>query len=188
MTILELLAAVTTVASVALATRRQVALYPVGLLATGLYFFVFLDARLYSSAALQGYFTVLQLYGWWFWLRGDRGGPPQIGNWAWSKVALLLIPATVGTLAVSALLGVFTDAQLPIADSSILTLSVLAQFLLDRKQIKTWPIWIVVNVLSIGVYGSSGLWLTMALYLALLGNAFYGWWTWNRAFKAQSTA
>ncbi len=188
MTILELLAAVTTVASVALATRRQVALYPVGLLATGLYFFVFLDARLYSSAALQGYFTVLQLYGWWFWLRGDRGARPPIGNWAWSRVALLLIPATIGTFAVSALLGVFTDAQLPIADSSILTLSVLAQFLLDRKQIKTWPIWIVVNVLSIGVYGSSGLWLTTALYLALLGNAFYGWWTWNRALKAQSSA
>lgn len=186
MTLLELLAAVLTVISVALATRRHVVLYPVGLLATSLYFFVFLDARLYSSAALQVYFTALQVYGWWFWLRGDRGGRPLIGNWSWKTVALLLVPATAVTVAISALLGLLTDAALPLADSGILTLSVLAQFLLDRKQVRTWPVWIVVNLLSIWVYATSGLWPTTVLYVALLVNAFYGWWSWERALKAQS--
>lgn len=188
MSFLELLAAALTVISVALATRRHVALYPVGLLATGLYFFVFLDARLYSSAALQVYFTALQVYGWWFWLRGDRGGRPLIGNWSWTAVALLLVPAAAATVAISALLGLFTDAALPLADSGILTLSVLAQFLLDRKQVKTWPVWVVVNLLSIWVYGTSGLWPTAVLYGVLLVNAFYGWWSWARALKAQGAS
>lgn len=187
MSLLEIAAALLTVVSVALATRRQVALYPVGLLATGLYFFVFLDARLYSSAALQVYFTALQLYGWWYWLRGDRGARPLIGDWPWRTIFLLLIPASAATAAISALLGLFTNAAMPLADSGILMLSVLAQFLLDRKQIKTWPVWVIVNVLSITVYSNSGLWLTTVLYVALLLNAFYGWWSWRQAMQKQTS-
>jgi nicotinamide mononucleotide transporter len=185
---LEISAAVLTLLSVLLAARLKTALYPVGIAATILFFFVFWNARLYASAALQVYFTLFQLYGWWFWLRGARGAPPPVGDWPWRTVALFAIPAAGLTLAVSAALFAFTDAATPLADTAILALSVLAQFLLDRKQLKTWAVWAVVNVLSIVVYGGAGLWLTTGLYIVLLANTLYGWRSWRRARQVGGAA
>ena len=85
---IELLAGALTLASVLLAVRLKTALYPVGMAATVLYFVVFWHAKLYASAALQVYFTLVQVYGWWFWLRGAKGEAPPIGDWPWRTVAL----------------------------------------------------------------------------------------------------
>ena len=71
---LEAFASVATVAYVFLAIKRSLWQYPIGLLATILFFFVFLDAKLYASTALQVLFAAVQIYGWWYWLRGKDGG------------------------------------------------------------------------------------------------------------------
>jgi nicotinamide mononucleotide transporter len=188
MSLVEAAATVLTLVSVLLAARLKVALYPVGIAATALFFFVFLEAKLYASAALQVYFTAFQVYGWWFWLRGDRGGAPSVGDWGWGTVALFAVPAALLTVAVSAALQAYTDAATPFGDTAILALSVLAQFLLDRKQLKSWIVWAAVNILSIGVYAASGLWLTAALYVVLLANTAYGWRTWKAARARQLEA
>jgi nicotinamide mononucleotide transporter len=146
---------------------------------------VFWNAQLYASAALQAYFVVIQLYGWWFWSQGDQGREPPIGTWSWRIVGLLLIPATVLTLIVSLALARLTDAAMPLGDTAILSLSVLAQFLLDRKQIRHWVVWAVTDVIAIGVYGAQGLWVTAGLYVLLLINVGYGWMRWRRALRLQ---
>jgi nicotinamide mononucleotide transporter len=178
---LELAADVLTLASVALTVLLRKSLYPVGILATALFFFVFWGARLYASAGLQVYFTLIQLYGWWFWRRGDHGREPPIGDWPWSTVALFAVAAGVSTVAVSAALDRFTDARSPVLDTAIFAASVLAQFLLDRKQMKSWAVWGVVDLLSIIVYGGQKLWLTTGVYVLLLGNAGLGWAAWRKA-------
>lgn len=174
-----------TLISVLLAARLKVALYPVGIAATALFFFVFLEAKLYASAALQVYFTAFQIYGWWFWLRGSRGSAPPVGDWSWRIIGLLAIPAVVLTIAVSLALWAWTDAAAALGDTAILALSVLAQFLLDRKQLKSWIIWAAVNILSIGVYSASGLGLTAVLYLVLLANTVHGWLIWRAARRGE---
>ena len=80
MATLEILATAATVAYVLFAVKRSLWQYPVGLLATVLFFFVFLEARLYASTALQVLFAAVQLYGWWYWLRGDHGKRPNMGR------------------------------------------------------------------------------------------------------------
>ena len=182
---LEILANLFTVASVVLTVHLKKSLYPVGIVATVLFFFVFWKARLYASAGLQVYFTLIQLYGWWFWARGRAGHAPPIGDWSWRFVALLGLVAAAFTAAVSFVLYRFTDAQTPLGDTAILALSVLAQFLLDRKQIKNWIIWGAVDAISIVVYGGQHLWLTAIVYLVLLANVVYGWLTWRTALKRQ---
>ena len=186
MSLLEILANALTLVSVWLTVHLKKSLYPVGILATGLFFFVFWQARLYASAGLQVYFTLIQLYGWWFWARGRQGHEPAIGNWSWRFVALLGLAAAVFTAVVSYALYRFTDAQTPLGDTAILALSVLAQFLLDRKQIKNWIVWGAVDAVSIAVYGGQKLWLTALVYLILLGNVAYGWLMWRAALKRQA--
>jgi nicotinamide mononucleotide transporter len=183
---LEVLATIFTVASVLLTNFRFKSLYPVGILGTILFFLVFWNAKLYSSAWLQVYFTLIQIYGWWFWLRGNAGKEPPIGNWTWKTVGLLLIPAAILTVIVSAISAGFTDAKLAFWDTAILSLSVLAQFLLDRKQQKHWVIWGLVNVLAVFVYSHQGLWLTTITYGALLVNVFIGWSMWKKAQAADA--
>ena len=181
MSLVEAAATAFTLVSVLLAARLRVALYPVGIAATALFFFVFVEAKLYASAALQIYFTAFQLYGWWFWLRGDHGQVPTVGDWSWGTIGLLAVPAGVLTVAVSTVLATWTDASAPLGDTTILALSVLAQFLLDRKQLKSWIVWAAVNVVSIVVYSANGLGMTAILYVVLLANTLHGWLTWRAA-------
>lgn len=186
MSALEILANLFTIASVILTVHLKKSLYPVGIVATVLFFFVFRDAKLYASAGLQVWFTLIQLYGWWYWLRGGRGQEPAIGDWPWRTVALLGVAAATFTAAVSFALYRFTDARTPVGDTAILALSVLAQFLLDRKQMKNWIVWGVVDVLSIAVYARQELWLTAAVYVVLLLNVVYGWLHWRAAQRRQA--
>lgn len=188
MSLIEAAAALLTLASVLLTSHLKKGLYPVGIAATVLYAVVFWRAQLYASAALQAYFTLIQIYGWWFWSRGDRGREPAIGTWSWATVALLALPAAALTAVVSWGLATLTDAATPMWDTAILSLSVLAQFLLDRKQLKHWAVWAVTDVIAIGVYGGQGLWLTAGLYVLLLANVAYGWVLWRRALNAQGGA
>jgi nicotinamide mononucleotide transporter len=126
----------------------------------------------------------VQLYGWWFWNSGgEMGTEPKIGNWSWKFVSLLLIPVSLVTLGISYVLNVFTDANMAFWDTLILCLSILAQFLLDRKQQKHWMVWGFVNILSIYVYSSMELWLTTLTYVVLLLNVPYGYYLWKKETK-----
>ncbi|RZJ02937.1 MAG: nicotinamide riboside transporter PnuC [Brevundimonas sp.] len=184
MTLIEAAAAAVTVVSVILTVRRSLWQYPVGLCATALYLVVFWQVRLYASASLQVVFMAVQLYGWWFWLHGGNGARPPIRSWSPTRLLGVCLTAVVAGGLAAYGLARLTDAQLPLADSLILGLSLGTQFLLDRKVLEHWIVWAVVNVLSIIVYGAQGLSLTSVLYAGLLLNTAWGWWVWRRAYRS----
>lgn len=175
----EIAATAATVASVLLTVRRSLWQYPVGIVATGLFFAVFWQAKLYASSILQIAFLAVQIYGWWFWLRGDNGSRPAIRSWPVGRVAAVCLFAVIGGSLAALGLGWLTDARIPLPDSMILGLSLGAQFLLDRKVLEHWLVWAVVNVISILVYASQELTLTALLYVALLLNVAWGWTAWR---------
>jgi nicotinamide mononucleotide transporter len=183
---LEIAATLFTLICVILAVKRSLWQFPFGIVGTGLGFFVFWRAQLYSSAALQPFFLAVQVYGWWFWLKGDKGARPPVR----STRPVVVLASCVAALAIAAAgawaLDTLTDAEMALPDAAILSLSVVAQILLSRKRIENWPIWIVVNAISIYVYASQGLWLYTALYVFFFFNAFWGWWEWREAMKQQS--
>lgn len=181
---LELTASAATVASVFLTVRRSLWQFPVGLVATTLYLLVFAQSRLYGSAALQVVFTAVQIYGWWFWLRGDQGRQPPIQVWPWLSIAAVVLVACLAGGLAGLALAHWSDAALPVVDAGIFALSLAAQFLLDRKVIQHWLLWAVVNVVSIGVYATQGLWPTTSLYGFLLVNVIVGWIVWRRAMRS----
>jgi len=185
---LELTATLLTLACVLLAVKRNIWTYPVGIVGTALFFVVFWNARLYSSAALQIVFVLAQAYGWWFWLYGAGGARPRVGSWPWLAVATLCAGALAAAYALARIVSAATDAQMAFADAAIFALSVAAQFLLDRKKIENWAVWGVVNALSVYVYASQGLWATTALYVVLFLNVFWGWYEWRKEMKSAAPA
>ncbi len=185
---LEIAATAFTLVCVILSVKRSLWQFPFGVVGTGLGFFVFWRANLYSSAALQPFFLAVQFYGWWYWLRGDHGSRPRIKTTEPWLIAILCLSALCAAAGAAIALDAFTDAQLPIADAAIFGLSVVAQFLLDRKRIENWPIWAVINVISVYVYATQGLWLYTALYVFFFFNAFWGWWEWHKELRGYSAA
>lgn len=180
---IELSAVILTVVCVYLAVRRIIWTYPIGILGTLTYMWVFWSAQLYSSMALQVFFTAVQVYGWWFWLYGDKGKAPKITriNSRWITVsAIFSVGFALAVSGITSLMG----AKMAGLDAIIFSLSIIAQFFMDRKKLENWIVWGGVNIASIIVYGSQGLVLTTILYSALLINAFYGYWAWRKEFRS----
>lgn len=194
---LELLATLFSAICVFLVVKRNVISYPVGILGTILFFFVFWNAGLKSSAYLQVFFTAVQFYGWWFWLRGDQGKVPKISrflvklksrqNYIFAAATILLVGVLASRVGpnISGPDVPLLNAQL---DGAIFGMSVLAQIGMDRKKLEHWMAWIVVDVISIGHYWNMGLHLTSGLYLVFLGMAIWGLVEWRRVYKADRSS
>ena len=96
-------------------------------------------------------------------------------------VVISLILAVIGAWALTE----WTDYDLSLTDASTLSVSVVAQYLLDRKYLETWPVWLIVNVASVWLYSQAGMWLFTTLYVFFFFNAFWGWYDWRKAMREQ---
>ena len=183
----EATAATLGVISVWLMTRQRPLAWPVGLAMVLLYIGVFYDARLYSEMLLQMVYAVLQAYGWWRWLTGGPGARPL-------PVSRLRLPAIVRDLAVGllvtlllgALMSHYTNASLPWLDAALTGFSLVGQYWMANKRIQCWPLWLVLDVVYVGMFAASGLHLTALLYLVFTGLALYGWWQWREPVLPQA--
>ncbi len=184
---LEIVATVFVAASVILAVFRSLWQFPAGIIGTSLSFFMLWGAGLYSSAVLQPVFIATLVYGWWFWMRGDDRKAPQIRSTPLALVAAACGAALVMALGFAWVLDTYTDAAMALPDAIILALSIVAQVLLSLKRIENWHVWVLVNALSVWVYGSQQLWLYTALYGFFFFNAFWGWWEWRKEVRQKAS-
>jgi nicotinamide mononucleotide transporter len=149
-----------------------------------LYAVVFFEAKLYADAGLQIIYFVLQIYGWYEWLHGGRHrGKLDITRIHLRLGAVLVVIAATATALMGYLLATRTDAALPYWDSTATVLSLIAQWMLARKIIENWLVWITVDLLSIGIYAAKALYPTMALYAAFLALAGFGWIEWRKSLN-----
>ena len=177
---LETVAAATGVACVWLAARNAVWNFPVGIVSCGLYLLVFRQARLYSDAGLQVAFIVLNLYGWRQWQRRGAAAALPITGTSARLWAGLLAAATLYAVGAGYLFARYTNAALPYYDSATTAVSLVAQYLLSRRKIENWLLWIAVDVVYVRLYWHRDLVLTSGLYVFFLGLAAYGYWQWRR--------
>jgi nicotinamide mononucleotide transporter len=180
---LEIVATAFVLASVVLAVLRSLWQFPAAIIGTSLSFFMLWNTGLYASAVLQPLFIAASIYGWWFWIRGDNRKAPPIRSTPLAIVGGACAVAVAAAAGAAGLLGAYTDAAMPLPDAIILGLSIVAQVLLSLKRIETWHVWVLVNALSVYVYGSQGLWIYATLYGFFFFNAFWGWWEWRKEMR-----
>ena len=172
------------IVSVFLSVRQKILAWPTGIVNVLLYTIVFWDARLYADMGLQVVYALLSAYGWYQWLHGgaNRTELPV------SRIA----PRTAATLALlavafAATLGTFlsrtTDASLPWLDSSLTAASLAAQWMLTRKLLENWLVWIVADIVYVGMFIHKDLHLTAVLYAIFLLLAIMGWLQWRRSVQ-----
>ena len=167
-------------ASIYLAARNSVHTWWSGIVGCLLFAWVFHDARLYADMALQGFFIVTSLLGWWQWLHGNRGAPRAISRCTPFFVAGATLVGLLTATAYGAALRFHTDAAAPFVDSAVLTFSVIAQILLMRRYLETWAFWLLVNTLAVPLYASRELYLSAGMYGLYWINACFAWAYWKR--------
>ena len=179
---LELLAFVLALAMVGCNIREIHWGWPLAITSSVLYFGVFWQSRLYGDAALQIFFALVALWGWAQWLRGRRadGSALQVAHLSpqgrmTSLVACLALWPAIGYFLLRT-----TDTDVPWWDAFPTAASLVGQFLLGRKYIENWLVWLVVNVVSVGLFAYKGLWLTVVLYSLFAALSVVGWRAWQR--------
>jgi nicotinamide mononucleotide transporter len=177
---LELAANVFTAASIVLAGRNNVHTWWTGVAGSTLFGLLFAQNRLYADVALQIFFVVTSLLGWWAWLRGQQGAPLSVTH-AGPASLLRIVPLGVAaTAAYGAVLHHFTNAYAPFPDSAVLVFSIIGQVLMMRRRAENWGFWLLVNTIAVPLYYSRGLELTALLYAGFWINALVSWRTWHK--------
>ena len=182
---IEIAAALLGVINVILVVRRSVWNYPLGIAMVALYFFVFWDAKLYSDALLQIFFLLIQLYGWWAWLKSPQVDHGVAVEWMrWPQRILWLAVTMILAIAWGEGMARYTDAAAPYADATVAGLSVAAQILQSLRRVESWVLWIIVDAFAIGLYLWRGLNVTSGLYALFFILAVVGLREWARKAKA----
>src|SRR5205814_1627262 len=181
----EVLGVVTGAACVLLAIRELVWTWPVGL-ANNIFFFVlFWRSKLYADASLQIVYMAISLYGWWNWLYGgNQHSQLKVTRATRSEIGALALAATALIAAIYFILARFTDSNVPLGDATTTALSLTAQYMVSRKHLENWFVWITADVVYIGLYLYKDLYLTAALYAGFIAMCVAGWITWRRSWRS----
>lgn len=184
MSTLEAVAVVFGIVSVWLSVREHVVSWPTALVSVSLYFFVFKSARLYADMGLQVFYAAISLYGWYHWLFGGANRSELRVSRA-PRAVWIALPFgwAAGALALGTLLHRTTDAALPYIDSALTVGSLLAQWMMTRKYLENWAIWVGLDIAYVAVFLNRDLKLTAFLYVVYGILAWRGLVEWKRSLQ-----
>jgi nicotinamide mononucleotide transporter len=192
---LEVVAALFGAASVYLSARQRLASWPTAIVNVLLSAVVYYRARLYSDAGLQGVYFVLSVYGWWEWKYGGANRTElPVSRTPRSQAPLLVALAAAGAVALGLATTRYTDvlrhnpAWVPWTDGTLAAASLVAQWMMTRKLLENWLVWIAVDVVYVPLLAYKGLYAFAALYAVFLALAVKGYVDWRRDLAARAGA
>lgn len=181
----ELVAVAFGLVSVWLSAREHIVSWPTAIVNVGLFFFLFWEARLYADAVLQLVYLSLSVYGWWAWLHGGAARSALRVSRAGRRVWLFGVPATLAFgLGLGAFLQRHTDSPVPYLDALLTSTSLLAQWMMTRKILENWVVWIVADVVYVPMFIARGLPWTSLQYAVFLVLAWMGLTGWRASWRA----
>ena len=186
----ELIGTIFGLISVYLASRANIWTWPTGILNELFLFALFYQVQLYADMLLQLYFFVVTLYGWYHWNQHPGIQPiSRLGPAArWWGLGLLLAGSLLAGYALAQVDSWWPTlfplpAAYPYVDSLVMVASVLATVLLARKQLESWMLWVLVDLISVGLFAVKGIYFLAVEYVIFLGLASFGWWQWHKAIQ-----
>jgi nicotinamide mononucleotide transporter len=196
----EIFGAVTGIIYVFLEIRQTTWLWPLGIITSGVYVWIFFNGKLYADMSLQTYYVVISVFGWYWWIKG-KGHRAHLSTEAKAqvegtgeeepktlsvtrlKLKTAVILAAVFTALYFAMwltLSKLTDSPVPEWDDFLTSLSIIATWMLARKIYEHWYLWIIVNTLSVVLYYMRGLYPTVVLYFVYATMSFIGLREWKK--------
>lgn len=190
--LLEIIAILSGIISVWFSRKENIWVYPSGLINTLVYVYLSFKGDLFGEAAVNFYYTIMSLYGWYNWMRKDQFKTRivrvthsskselhgELGFFAGIYVVLFI--------ALTYIKNVFAPGAIPWADALASASAFTAMWLMTKKKVNSWGWWIVTNLASIPLYFVKGYTFTSVYYFILLVLAVMGLQTWR--IKAKENA
>lgn len=186
---IEIFGVVTGILYVILEVKQNRLLWPLGLLTSVTYIYVFFHGKFYADMGLQVYYVLISIYGWYYWSRGgERSGTGEltVSRGGRKQLIILFLVFILIWAGIYFLLDHLTDSTVPLGDSFTTALAIVATWMLARKIIEHWFLWIVANIVSIALYIYKGLYPTVILYAVYAVMAGYGYVAWKRSMNIKS--
>ena len=180
---IEVLGAVLGVVYIFLSIRQNIFTWPVGLLTSALYVYVFFVSKFYADMALQVYYVVVSIYGWYYWLHGSPGNEQDNLPVVFTPRKLWIFLGMASVILFFLIVFVlenYTDSPIPVWDALTTALSLVATWMLARKYLENWLIWIFVDFLSSALYAVKNLWPTVILFVVYTVMALQGYYSWKK--------
>jgi nicotinamide mononucleotide transporter len=224
---IEVFGAITGIIYVFLEIRQNLWLWPVGIATSAVYIWIFLTGKLYADMSLQGYYLIISVLGWYWWIRGSgqrpesseqlqldspfeelvlneanggqvnavtdspfEGGQGDVSSNKNNILSVSHLKIKTGLILLMTFIILYTlmwivldhltDSPVPGWDSFITSLSIIATWMLARKILEHWYLWIVVNGVAVGLFLSRGLYPTVFLYAVYCSMSFIGLKEWKK--------
>ncbi|WP_285010258.1 nicotinamide riboside transporter PnuC [Pedobacter faecalis] len=183
----EWLGVITGFACIYLAAKEKVLSWPVSIVSVLTYAWVFYDARMYGDMMLQFYFLLTAFYGWFFWNRKTEQPQKTVTSLRLRDWVFVIISVSLLSVLLGLFLDHFTNSDVPYADGYCTAMSFVAQYLLTRKVLQNWVMWIIVDLCYIPLYIYKNLNLSAVFYAFLIVIAFKGYSDWKKTYVNQTS-
>ena len=175
--------------------KANIYLWLVSIIMPAIYLYVFYVAGLYADFAINIYYLLIAIYGWMAWKYGFKlfsakreknGDEKLLISHVPKKLWIRLIPIyLLLQLSITWMLMTYTNSDVPWLDSFTTSVSIIAMWLLARKYVEQWFVWIVVDVVCVGLYLYKDLYYTSALYAIYAIIAVFGYIKWKKIMNAE---
>ena len=186
---IEIFAAISGILFLYLEIKENILLWPVGIITSALYIYVFFQSKFYADMGLQVYYLIISAYGWLLWLRGKETNKSEnlpIVRANRRQILWLTTITVIIFVAIKWILVIFTDSPVPTGDALTTALAIVATWMLAHKIIEQWWVWVLANSLSLLLYLYKGLYPTSVLFIFYTVGAIIGYFQWRKNLKQQT--
>jgi nicotinamide mononucleotide transporter len=177
---LELLAVAFGLLCVWFMKKESVLAFPLGIVNVLIYVYIFFQARVYANAAINGFFFLMSVYGWYNWTRRDSNDKTlRISQCSKQELLLNALAIIVFFFIIRIVLVRYTTSQIPSWDAITTAVYIVAQWLLSRKKIENWILWISADAVMVGLCVWEGLYFSSFQYFVFTLIAILGFLEWR---------
>ena len=170
--------------------KQKILLWPFGILSALFYIIIYFNAKFYADMGLQVYYFFISIYGWISWSSANSSSSQDenrgVRNTSKKQWLILTIVALAAWLILFWILTRFTDSEIPGWDALTTAASIVATWMLAKKLIEHWLLWIIIDLISMALYIYKGLFPTSALFAVYTIMAFVGYISWRKNLKISS--
>lgn len=181
--LLEICAVIFTLVCVYLTTKNKVSSWPIGIIGVALYLILFFQVNLYAEVITQIVFLIQSFYGWYNWAK-LKDKPPALITRLTTKERLGWFGSIFVFTGIMWQILIHTNAAIPLVDSFTTSISLIANWLLAKRKLENWWLWIFVDVIYVGMFAYKMLYITSGLYLVFFFMAIYGYINWKKEYQS----
>ena len=166
--------------------RASIYLWIAGIIMPAIYIFIYYGTGLYADMGINVYYLIAAIYGWAMWRYGGKctnQSELPITHMPWGNALKALVVFLVSLVVIAWILIHYTDSTVPWCDSFTTALSIIGMWMLARKYLEQWWVWMVVDLVCVGLYFYKELFFTSALYAFYAIIAAFGWLNWKKMMQ-----